>query len=691
MCIRINQSLAALGLVLSLVACCSEPALAQPAPQETDGHNIAKTPRPPQDVDGDPLPPGAVARLGTLRYRPEDGATSAVVSADGTKLVTVSAGRPSGVQVWNLADGRLLRQHNEAGYTDVALLPDGETMALASWEKGTRLVDLKTGKMKRQIDTPNPTECIAVSPDGRTLAAWKVDRGENAAEPTGGTTIVSLYDLATGKFRKRIERKHDMAVVGDIRRSMTSGPAPELEFWNIKFVAFSPDGKSVGAASWDKGITFWEPRSGEWAREFGGAKQPAFCFAVSADRNLLAAAHSDRTLRIYDLTTGKQLHRYPTGMQSVRSLAFAPGGKYLAVGGSVFEGDRWIPGDAVWEVATGKRICELGTWASSMAYTPDGKTLVVCDGMTHLFDPMTGKERRPQIGHQSEVVGLAFASDGKTLVSEGGDRTLRWWSMKTGKEVRQCEGYAGAGNSRLAFSPDGRLLAHRTDARVIHVRDARTGKEVRTLKGHQGVIYPVAFSADGKTLVSAERDGPTVVWDVATAKEIRRIANPFGGGETVALSADGRLLAVVKANNTAPSKGPHHFSIFDTIKGQEVASFAIVGPQAPATLAFTRGNESLIAGTYNGIVLVLDARTGKEHHRIAAHDFYVRSLAVSPDGKQLASGGGFKGRIRVCDVATGRRIHDFPSNGQRTNALAFSPDGTAGSDTTIVLWDVGKK
>ncbi len=490
-----------------------------------------------------------------------------------------------------------------------------------------------------------------------------------------------------------------MAVVGDLFKGIGSGNA------SIKFLAFTADGKSVAAASWDNTLVLWDVDSGEVKRQFGGLKQPLYCFALSSDDKTLAAACTgDNTVRGYDLANGKEVFKISPGLLRVEALAFAPGNKSLAIGGMVEEGNRLLEGDGIWDIATGKQLVHLNSISFSMIFTPDGSTLLAAGTYAiRLFDPTTGKELQARAGHTYPVPILVFAPDDKTLVSGGGDRTVRWWDLQTGKQTRLDGRY-----SPLAFSPDGRQFACLVDGKVISIRDANTGKELHALKEHARADL-ARFSADGKTLVSVG-DGHTIVWNVAEAKEVSRIT-PKGTGIAFSLSADGTLLGIgeIMVGPTSGGAGlpgyasfsrqsgsiPQPISIYDIATGKTVGQFQIV--DGARCLAFSPDNKLLFAGTGNGGVCVLDAKTGKETLRFTADDSRIQYLAVSPDGKLLATSSDKQSNnvIRVWQSKTGKKLDEFPANGCQINSLAFSPDGrllaSGGADSTIMLWDVAEK
>lgn len=116
------------------------------------------TPRPPQNPDGDPLPPGALARLGTTRFRHGDGVKELSYSPDGKLLLSTSPGRPGGARIWNVADGKCRRQFNEGIYSSAALSPDFEAIALGVWDGMVELRNPATGGLLRRIAVPRRTE-----------------------------------------------------------------------------------------------------------------------------------------------------------------------------------------------------------------------------------------------------------------------------------------------------------------------------------------------------------------------------------------------------------------------------------------------------------------------------------------------------------------------------------------------------
>lgn len=296
-------------------------------------------------------------------------------------------------------------------------------------------------------------------------------------------------------------------------------------------------------------------------------------------------------------------------------------------------------------------------WVSSIALSPDGKTLVSGshDGTLILWDVLTGTQLRSIEGHRQHdrpfaVTSVAFSPDGKMLLSASEDKTLRFWDAGTGAELKV---FRGVDYSHAAvFSPDGKMIAAANCGSVI-LLDALTGRQLRTFRKTMNCVTNVAFSPDGRTLLN---DGGVIqVRNLSTG----RVVKSFGQYATLngmALSSDGKSLLF-------GGKTPE---LWDVVRGRLLRQFP-EQPNSVKALAFSPDGKIVASETQEGIspfapgvIKLWDAATGKELRRLTGHQNRVSALVFSPDGQWLASGS-WDHTIKLWDVGRGQEIRSFPA------------------------------
>ena len=233
--------------------------------------------------------------------------------------------------------------------------------------------------------------------------------------------------------------------------------------------------------------------------------------SFSPDGKTLASGFWDKTIRLWDVETGKEKSLLSGHTDRVWSVSFSPDGKTLASG-------YWNNPIRLWDVETGKEKFQLSghtNTVNSVSFSPDGKTLASGSGdkTIRLWNVKTGKEKFQLSGHTNTVDSVSFSPDGKTLASGSGDNTICLWDVQTGKEKSQLPGHTAYVNS-VSFSPDGKTLASGSGDKTIRLWDVETGKEKSLLPGHTSYVNSVSFSPDGKTLASGSDDNTIRLWDL---------------------------------------------------------------------------------------------------------------------------------------------------------------------------------
>jgi WD40 repeat protein len=384
--------------------------------------------------------------------------------------------------------------------------------------------------------------------------------------------------------------------------------------------------------------------------QFAGHDTRTNALVFSADGKYLASAGEDQLVKLWDVAAGKEKARFKGHKGEVNAVVFAARGKLLVSGG---EEDRVI---RLWDIAS---VAQTGTLE----------------------------------GHDEGIRALAIAADGKTLASASHDNTVKLWNLETRQEIASFRDFDV---KSVAVVPDGTAVVSAGRGLLV-LREVASGKVRQQFKGHTGRINAVALSHDGKLLASGGEDETCRVWDVTTGKEkFRLVHDSFLGPSSLAFSPDSNLLAVSGHASAA-------VSLLDLKTGKGGRSFDYQDGNARSLVFSPDG--AVLALTYRHIHLMsVNSLTPvsplPERLTLRGHASEVRSLAISPDGKTLASGGygeevgnnRYKGVIKLWDIASGQEKGELNGHGNSVLGLAFTPDGkmlVSGSvDQTVKVWDL---
>ena len=285
----------------------------------------------------------------------------------------------------------------------------------------------------------------------------------------------------------------------------------------IRRLAVSSDGKQLLTAGWDKSTRLWDVASGrqlgrwyvhdDWVH--GIAFMPNGRQGVSCGKN-------DKIVRLFDLKNGHRLGSYTGPKLELHYVSVSGDGHLVAACGPE-------PLIFIWDSETGKVLQQLPEPVenvNAVALSTHGDLALSggAAGVVRLWDVKTGTELRRFKGHPGGTMGVAFSQDDKYAVSCGTDKVVRLWEVETGNQVQQFTGHESAVNS-VAFSPDGlRLLSGGLDGSV-RLWDTACGKELHSFKGHKGHVWSVAFSAGGGYAFSAGQDTVARMWRLPPVAE----------------------------------------------------------------------------------------------------------------------------------------------------------------------------
>lgn len=452
-------------------------------------------------------------------------------------------------------------------------------------------------------------------------------------------------------------------------------------------VAFSEDGSRFASTSDDRTLRIWETATGRQLSSFPVNSTWATCIAFSPDGTCLAVASDGNAVTILDATSGQALHRYQGHTKMVRGVAFSRDGSRLYTASE----DRTVK---VWGVESREQLHSFlhpSGYLRCVAVSPDGKLLALggSDSPLLIRDAGTGQIIRTLPGHTGGIYCLAFSPNGRRLASGGKDRLAKIWDLTSGREQLTLTGHTGDVNT-LCFHPDGTRLATGSDDHTIRVWDAYSGQQAEPFLGHTEQVESIAFSPDGRNLLSGGTDNTIRLWTFGQQTGPRVFKAHENQVRAVGFSVDGKHLI------SAGQDGK--IQVRDPITGQEQASF----PGAPTGylgLAISPDARHLAAAGNLGLVELWDLTTRRIVWKMKGHPSWLSALAFSPDGQWLASGGdGDRSNkkapitIKLWKVATGEEVRAFPGHTEEVKSLVFSPDGTqliSGSgDDTIRVWEV---
>lgn len=574
----------------------------------------------------------------------------------------------------------------------VAFSPDGKQLVTGSADQSARVWDLATHQQRLLIDHTGIIRVVAFSHDGKRIAT------------TGEDGVTRLWDVQSGKRLQQF--------IGHIG--------------TIFAVAFSPDDQTLLTAGIDKTARLWNAETGKELGQFIGHTGKLRAAALSADGTQLATAGEDKIVIVWAVATFQPILRLKGHKGEVRAVNFSPDGRFVVSGDDVSD-------VILWDAKTGQELRhfeghEKRVWTT--VFSPDSQYLLTSsdgdDATARLWEVATGEQKYLFAGHaKGKMVTAAFSPDGTTIVTTGGDFTVRFWNWHTGKQLGQLETPAAASHT-MSISPDGQRIVTAGDDKAIHVWDAQTGNETHfllgytigytqvistvlfsadgtvlvsagaeptirlwspdswqetgTLAGHTGAVKTLAISPDSQWLVSASDDGTTRLWDLRRRVEVQRLQNYTATVQALAFSPDSKMIVTVADRS---------LRLWDVVTGQELQQFP---PAAAAlvTVIFSPDGETVVTGDRTGKVALWSVIQGQQLRTLSGHTGAVNAMQFSPNGKQLATASA-DNTVRLWNVQTGEARIFYGHVGPVT-AIAFTPDGqrvvTTAADRTTRIWRV---
>ena len=436
----------------------------------------------------------------------------------------------------------------------------------------------------------------------------------------------------------------------------------------IRTVAFSSDGRFAATGSADKTIKLWEVSTGREIRSYLGSNGTVWKLAFSQDNRLLASIDAEYKVTIWEVETSKSLRVLDLPNDDFLSIVFTTDGEQIVTG---TEKNHAI----LWDVGTGDEIRRFRPdtaditmqknfgypTARSVEISPDEKWLLTgsSDRTAFIFDFNSGRQLKKFKGDRGSCtscnISAIFSPDG-TEIAIGNADSVFIWDIESEKVVRTMEGRRGSYGAPV-YSHDGKYIAS-TLYSVIHVWNVQTGRLIGKLGEEEKNYRDLAFNPTENTLLSGNESRIADMWKIPSRKKIMTLKGYLNDyGEEIL--GDSYMYWVAFINEIRLSPDGKYVAIGKT------------------------GNNARL----------MDFETGKLVRTFRGHKGIVISLDFSPDGKHLATGS-VDGTVRIWDVESGELVIQLPDRNSNIPyfSVDFSPDGnllaTGSWDGRVRIWDI---
>lgn len=488
---------------------------------------------------------------------------------------------------------------------------------------------------------------------------------------------------------------------------------PQDAYQYINDLAVSPDGRMVASAQNDGNLRLYDIQTArllnKWPISDGGLNAVAFSpmspviamggeggylylldsttgdvllvserydgevneVAFNADGSLVAVVTSSGEVGVYETATGILMREFTPGY-NMYTVAFSPDGQTLLVGDTT-SNLFW------WDIGSGELLLESFVENTDLLYPvfmPDGKHALIANGNGSLdiMDLTTGEITQEIVIYQDGGVELALSPDGKYVLIGAASTAQAVLMDTTTWEIVQT--YAGFGYDvgAVAFSPDGQDVFLGMDAAEIHRRSVTPPTIPGNLPGHVSAVTIADYSPDGLLMMTADDTGLVQIWDAADQHLIKSFSAAKEGYNYAQILAGG----FVNSGSIWISNFDLGMEVWDIETGQRTLQLVVPeedGLYGPPNVTVSPDGKWAALAFYTNEIFLFDLTTGGALPSLRQNNGTAGVMQFSQDGTKLAVVGSDT-RVRVFDVTTGRILKVLGEFGDEVLSVAFTPDAT---------------